>query len=116
MKVDAQNLKNAHKQKWELQEELRTKSKDLGEDKNETVYVKMIDKILKTSPNREKNKLRLLFDQMRPRKHIFEPQSAESLVFDTFLTPRSIKPQQIKVKEEARLKLPLTDFQRSLNS
>lgn len=55
MKVEAQNLKNAHKQKWELQEELKTKSKDLGEDKNETVYVKMIDKILKTSPNRDKN-------------------------------------------------------------
>jgi len=51
MKVEVKDLKTAHKQKWELQEKLRTKSKDLGEDKNETVYVKMIDKILRSNPN-----------------------------------------------------------------
>jgi len=49
---------------------LRTKSKDLGLDKNETVYVKIIDKILRSNPNCDKKRITL--DKLRPVEHISE--------------------------------------------
>lgn len=75
MKLDAQALKITHNQNARFVEELRTKSNEMHQVKqnNENVYIKLIDKILRTSPNRNTSIFRRSLDQIRPRKHILEP-------------------------------------------